>query len=276
MADPIPPPDAAQVDAARETYINQLDAMLQLQDQLDGKLALLLSESEAAANKITEAHDTLESRLTKAKVASTASSVASIAGTILLFTPAFFLGVGLVVGGAIGGTAAAVVEAYVFEADAANAFTEVIKGYNTSGEALNNLFQQIEDAKLKLITDLTTFLTLLDSLNIIDPTHGGLPKKPSGPDMPDSHSNWNTFSQITAKGLAAAASATGKAAASLSAKLGGKAAARLGEILGMPTSYEVELHLMPLSYVHRRDWWQNTGQIFARSGKKVASVECRH
>ncbi|CAE6490377.1 unnamed protein product [Rhizoctonia solani] len=232
MADPTPRLDAAQVDAARETYINQLDAMLQLQDQLDDKLALLVSGSEAAANKITEAHDTLKSRLTGTKVVSTASSVVSIAGSILMFTPAFFVGLGLVAGGAAVGAATTAVETYFFEANAAKAFTEVISNYNTSGEALNSLFQQIEDAKEKLITDLSTFLTLLDKYNVIDPTHGGLPKRPSGPDVPNPHSDPNAFSQITLKGLAAVAGAAGATAVRFSTSLGGKAATAFGGMLG--------------------------------------------
>lgn len=149
--------NAPAIAAAREIYINDLDQILQLHEQLDAKLALVETESKAATNKLSEVYKTLEDHLMTTNVTSTVGSVTSILGVILLFTPVALLGVALTFGGTVGSISSTAAQKFLFEADASKAFLEVINNYRSSSQGLHDLCQNIENTKKKLIESLMSF-----------------------------------------------------------------------------------------------------------------------
>ena len=62
--------DAPSVGALRETYIDQLDRVLELHSSLNDKRSLLENAGESASSKIQEARQTLEKHLNGLKIAS--------------------------------------------------------------------------------------------------------------------------------------------------------------------------------------------------------------
>ena len=221
--------NAPAITAAREMYINHLDQMLQLHEQLDAKLALVETESKAANDKLSEVYKTLEDHLKTTDVTSTVSSATSIVGVILLFTPVAPLGVLLTAGGAIGSIGSTVAQNFFFEPEASKAFVEVINNYNSSSKGLHDLFLNIEKTKQKLIESLTSFLTLLHADPFPDPSVGARPSGTGDPNVhsPYSHQLLNGFSKIASKRFAVLAEG-----AKPLVDVGVKTATELAEFLG--------------------------------------------
>jgi len=221
---------APEVAAAREKYIEHLDEIIQLYDQLGTNLGLVEAAFKVADGKLSEIYATLDEHLKAAKIASTAGSAASIIGVILLFTPAALLGVGLTIGGAATTVGSSVAQSFFFEPEASQAFTGVINNYNSSSKVLEDLLHKIEKLKENLIDSLTSFLTLVHTYPFPNPGDDTQPKLPKSPaaDNPDPPYFPNQFSNIASKGLALSA-AGGKSLASVTLKGG----TELDKLLGM-------------------------------------------
>ncbi|WRT67077.1 uncharacterized protein IL334_004043 [Kwoniella shivajii] len=173
------------VDQARESFVANLDHFIQLYDLLDTQLAQVESSSKSADESITTVSQKLESQLTAAKIASTTSSVVSIVGVVLLFTPLAPVGGALTVAGAVGSVGTSLTQSYIFEGGASQAFQQVMEKYGTSSKTLQNTLQAIENDKDKLIDLLTIFLAALG-------------KKPGPPIIPkpNFHYKPNEFSKL--------------------------------------------------------------------------------
>lgn len=227
---------APEIAAAREKYIGFLHDTIQLYDQLDTKLAAVDKAAKAADDKLSEVYRVLENHIKETSVASTAGSVASIIGVILLFTPAAPIGAGLAIGGTAATVGSSIAQSFFYEADASKAFTEVIHGYNTSSKALEELLKDIEKTSENLSDALVEFLILVHTYPFPDPLAIATPKLPHPPgvDKPDPPHFPNQFSNIASKGLALKAAEAGSSATSVVLKTGTGVAEVLGELC-LPT-----------------------------------------
>lgn len=259
---------ATEVEAARERYIDDLDKIVQLYDRVNTKLSALETAFTSADCKLAEVYGTLEERLTKAKVASTASSATSILGVALLFTPFAPLGVGLTVAGAAGSVTTSLVQTLVFEGGASQAFADAINGYTSSSLALQDHLDNIELTKLALADSLVKFLAALEnpgvSPSIPKGAKGGrlnVPKPGPGP---------NKFSTTVIEGLV-----NGAAAAKPWMNVGAKTATNFGELLGKhgPRYPSCSCLLIPDSRQERR---QVTSQHLTKASQGHASCERFH
>ncbi|KAF9770642.1 hypothetical protein IL306_011769 [Fusarium sp. DS 682] len=120
---------APEIAAAREKYIYHFEATLSIYDQLDAKLATYETASQAAENKLTSVHDTLDTHLTNIKIAKTTGNAVAIVGGILCFTPAAFIGAGLVAAGTGTSVGAGALGDVLFEHTASEEFGSIMKIY---------------------------------------------------------------------------------------------------------------------------------------------------
>ncbi|RSL42194.1 hypothetical protein CEP54_015570 [Fusarium duplospermum] len=146
------------------------------------KLASVETTSNSADAIISEARESLKSKLTGTNVVSTIGSGLSAIGGFVIFSPFGLVGVGLVALGTLTSAASSLVKKLIFEKGAATSFVEAIHKYSTSSDELQTLNEDIEKAKQQLLTSLALFLRALQiEAPPIPPGPGGPPTKPGSP-----------------------------------------------------------------------------------------------
>jgi hypothetical protein len=210
--------------SAREAYIDNLDNVLQLHDQLNAKLSSVETSSDSADKLISDARESLAKKLTGTNVASTVGSISSIVGGILVFTPFTLAGAALLVAGTATSAGSSVAKSFFFEKDAGTAFAQALNNYTASSNDMRNQFQKIEDGQKQLLISLAQFMTAL---------HREVPSPSPGPGKGPANPNAPTAGGPSPLSLAALQGViSGSSAAKPWLGAGTKTAAQLADWLG--------------------------------------------
>ncbi|RSL83340.1 hypothetical protein CEP51_004568 [Fusarium floridanum] len=132
-----------------------------LHQQLEAKLASVETTSNSADAIISEARQSLQSKLTGTNVVSTIGSGLSVIGGFVTFSPFGLVAVGLMALGTLKSAASSLVKKLIFEKGAATAFGDASNKYSISSGELQTLNEDIEKAKEQLLISLALFLEAL-------------------------------------------------------------------------------------------------------------------
>lgn len=192
------------ITAARQVYVGHLDAIIEMYPKLDTALKALENAHRAADDKLSHVISTLEERLKDTKITSTAGSVASIIGVILLFTPLAPVGAGVAAAGSVASIGSSILQSYFFDPEASKEFKEILGGYTTSYKALKHQMDEIETGKDNVLKALSVYLALAHTYPwvgaSVNPSSAHTPSDPKAPE-PRVPYIPNKFSLQAAKGL---------------------------------------------------------------------------
>ncbi|KAG0629943.1 hypothetical protein M758_1G141300 [Ceratodon purpureus] len=272
------PANMSTTISTRETYVDNLDNVLQLHEQLSGKLSALETASSSADRMISEARQSLSSKLTGTNVASTVGSGASIVGALLCFTPLAPFGAGLMLAGFGTSVGSSVANSFFFEKDAATAFTEALTQYNTSYNDMRNLSQQIEDGQEQLRASLELFVA-----EILSPPSGSGKISPTNLEMLAAPGGGlSSFSLAAFRGAVSGGSAAkpwlqGTKTATQLADWLGTSGGTIGQALGktMPTLMGKALPIVSIAIdvVSIVSTWTGTNETLEKADKLKKEIQ---
>lgn len=210
--------------SAREIYVDNLDRLLWLEEQLGPKLSAMEIASSSAEKMISEARESLASKLTGTNTASTVGYGLSIVGGVLVLTPFALVGAGLIGVGSLTAAGSSVAKSFFFEKDAATAFTQAFNKYNTTSHDIRELSERTEECYEQLAASLALFMSTLQAEILSTPS--GPENTPSNPGIP-TPGGVSSFSLAALQGVA-----SGGSIAKPWLGAGTKSAAQLADWLG--------------------------------------------